>query len=124
MIIPPIDTKSQISFGYHSPLKTLYLKGKLPTVKKGFYGDVLTPKTVSLEHLQPHSQGGKTELSNLVLASKQKNQARGNEDLSKYVNKKCVIDYLIQFVGIKLPNFDGDKYIQGIIQKLGDLLCL
>lgn len=124
MIIAPINPTSQISFGYHSPLKTLYLKGKLPTVTKGFYGDKLTPKTVSLEHLQPHSQGGKTELNNLVLASKRKNQARGNDDIANYLDKKCITEYLQQFVGIKLPNFDGDKYIQDIIKKIGELLCL
>lgn len=123
MIILP-NYNSNISFQYSSPLKTLWRKGKLPTVTKGFYGDILTQKNVTLEHLQPHSQGGKTELDNLVLASKQKNQARGNDNLSKYVDKKCIIDYLQQFIGIKLPNFDGDKYIQDIIKKLGDLSCL
>lgn len=122
-MITPINPNFQISFGYHSPLKTLYLKGKLPTVKKGFYGDVLTPKTVSLEHLQPHSKGGKTELNNLVLASKRKNRARGNDDIADYLDEKCIIEYLLQFIRIKLPNFDGNEYIQGIIKKIGDLLC-
>jgi len=53
------DYSSNVSFGYNSPLKTLFKKGKLPTVTKGFYGGTLTNKTVSLEHLIPHSQGGK-----------------------------------------------------------------
>ena len=79
MIIQPIQPNS-LTFGYSHQLKTLYRKGKLP-VKYGFYGDKLTQKNVSLEHLKPHSKVGKTELSNLVLASKQKNQAKGNEEL-------------------------------------------
>ena len=44
-----------VSFGYSSPLKTLFKKGKLPSVTKGFYGGTLTKDTVSLEHLKPHS---------------------------------------------------------------------
>lgn len=124
MIVAPINTNAQVSFGYHSPLKTLFLKGKLPTVKKGFYGDTLTKNTVSLEHLEPHCFGGKTDLTNLVLASKKNNQARGNDDIANYLDEKNVTEYLQQFIGIKLPNFDGDKYIQGIIKKLGELLCL
>jgi len=64
---------SNVSFGYSSPLKTLYKKGKLP-VKYDFYGSKLTNKNVTLEHLKPHSQGGKTNLKNLVLATKENNQ--------------------------------------------------
>lgn len=124
MIVAPINPNAQVNFGYHSPLKTLFLKGKLPTVKKGFYGDTLTKKTVSLEHLEPHCFGGKTDLTNLVLASKRNNQARGNDDIANYLDEKNVTEYLQQFIEIKLPNFDGDKYIQGIIKKLGELLCL
>ena len=35
-----IDTSNNaITFGYHSPLKTLYKKGQMPKVIYGFYGD-------------------------------------------------------------------------------------
>ena len=78
MKIQPIQQSP--TFQYNSPLKTLYRKGELP-VRYGFYGDRLTQNNVSLEHLKPHSKGGKAELSNLVLASKQKKQARGNADI-------------------------------------------
>ncbi len=61
MNVPPIQPKPQPSFGYKHPLKTLYKKGQLP-IKRGFYGEIITPKTVSLKHLKPISQGGKTEL--------------------------------------------------------------
>ena len=49
-MIKPIDSTS---FKYHHPLKTEWLKGKLPTVKYGIYGKELTPKTVSIEHNIP-----------------------------------------------------------------------
>lgn len=110
-----------INFQYSSPLKTLWRKGKLP-VKYGFYGDILTQKNVSLEHLKPHSKGGKTNLANLVLASKTKNQARGNDAIDGYLDVKTVIRYLAQFKDIKLKDFDGNKYIAGILATLGGLI--
>ena len=121
-----IDTNSQITFGYNNILKTQYLRGKLKTVKYGFYGDRLNKKNVSLEHLKPKSKGGKSELENFVLASKIKNQARGNTDLSLFVDKEKAMRYLLQFVGVKVDNFNGDNYIKMIIRtlkKLGIDLC-
>ena len=108
------------TFGYSHQLKTLYRQGKLP-VKYGFYGDRLTQKNVSLEHLKPHSKGGKTELSNLVLASKQRNQARGNADINNFANKETIIKYLSQFIDVKIKDFDGNKYINAIIKTLTNL---
>ena len=119
MKIQPIPPNSP-TFGYSHQLKTLYRQGKLP-VKYGFYGDKLTQKNVSLEHLKPHSKGGKTELSNLVLASKQKNQARGNADIRNFANKETIIKYLSQFIDVKIKDFDGNKYINGIIKTLTNL---
>ena len=112
--------QTQTTFQYNSPLKTLWRKGELP-VRYGFYGDKLTQKNVSLEHLKPHSKGGKTELSNLVLASKQKNQARGNEDIRNFANKETIAKYLSQFIDVKIKDFDGNKYINGIIKTLTNL---
>ena len=119
MIVKPIQHNST-SFGYSHPLKTLYIKGKLP-VRYGFYGDRLTQKNVSLEHLKPFSEGGKTELNNLVLASKQKNQDRGNADIRNFANKETIIKYLSQFIDVKIEWFDGNKYINGIIKTLTNL---
>ena len=119
MIIQPIPPNSP-TFGYSHQLKTLYRQGKLP-IRYGFYGDRLTQKNVSLEHLKPHSKGGKTELSNLVLASKQKNQARGNEDIRNFANKETIAKYLSQFIDVKIKGFDGNKYINGIIKTLTNL---
>ena len=121
MRIQPIQQSP--TFQYNSPLKTLYRKGELP-VRYGFYGDKLTQKNVSLEHLKPFSKGGKSNLDNFVLASKRNNMARGNDDIRHYANKENIITYLAQFIGIKLPNFDGDKYIQGVINTLKKLGAL
>lgn len=115
--------KPQPTFGgYNSVLKTLYKKGKLPQVKKGFYGDRLTKDNCSLEHLLCREQGGTTDLSNLVLASKRKNNARGNKPLRDFINLKAMADYLIQFKGIRRKGFNGDKYIKSILQTVSDLL--
>lgn len=114
----PVDT---ISFGYQHPLKTLWKKGLLPTVKKGFYGDKLTMKTVSLEHLQPKSQGGKTSLDNLVLASKRTNNLRGDKPLQLFIMKQKAIEYFYQFINIKIKGFDGNKYIESALNKLSEL---
>ena len=113
-------TQQSPTFQYSSPLKTLYIKGKLP-IKYGFYGDRLTKKNVSLEHLKPFSKGGKTVLSNLVLASKQKNMDRGNTDIRDFANKETIIKYLSQFIDVKIKDFDGNKYINGIIKTLTNL---
>ena len=109
------------NFQYSSPLKTLWRKGKLP-VKYGFYGDVLTQKNVSLEHLQAHSKGGKTNLANLVLASKAKNNASGNASIKDYLTVENVVRYLAQFKDVKIKDFDGNKYIAGIVATLGGLI--
>lgn len=115
------DCSSNVSFGYNSPLKTLFKKGKLPTVTKGFYGGTLTNKTVSLEHLIPHSQGGKTDLSNLVLATKENNSRRSNLPIKDFINIEQVKEYLKQFSGVLIGNLRGEVYIKKIIQTLKNM---
>lgn len=118
MIINPIDN---VSFGYSNKLKTLYKKGKL-SLKYGFYGDELTVKNVTLEHLLPRCQGGKTELKNLVLSSANKNQERGVRPLAEMLNWEDAGKYLEQFKDIKLKEFNGNEYIQMILQTIKGLL--
>lgn len=117
-----IQRIQQTSFGYSSPLKTLWLKNKLPTVKYGFYGDELTKRNVSLEHLKPHSEGGKTKLSNLVLASKDKNNNRGNAPLENVIDIGATARYLAQFRNVKARDFNGNAYIIDIIKTIGELI--
>lgn len=111
-----------VSFGYQHYLKTMWKKGQLPQVKYGFYGEKLTPKNVSLEHLEPKSKGGKTDIDNLVLASNKINNARGDKPLGKFLNLKAMAQYLEQFVNIKVGKFDGNEYIKKIVEKVGELL--
>lgn len=116
-----IEPTSGPTFGYSNKLKTLYKLGKLP-IKYGFYGDILSTKNVSLEHLQPKSKGGKSTLSNYVLASKRNNTLRGNDDLSEHFNPEAAERYLNQFINIKAKGFDGNEYIKMILKTIETLL--
>lgn len=120
MIIQPIQPNSP-SFGYSHPLKTLFKKGQLP-VKKGFYGGRLTQKNVTLEHLLPVSKGGKTQIDNLVLATKETNNQRGDKPINEFFNLKAMADYLEQFKNIRIGEFDGNKYIKMILETIGEIL--
>jgi len=119
MNIEPVDT---IIFQYSSPLKTMYKKGKLPTIKYGFYGDEITPKTVTIEHLKCVSQGGKTELKNIVLVSANKNQERGVRPLSEMLNWGFAGRYFEQFRDVIVDWFDGNKYIEMVLNTIKELL--
>lgn len=118
MEIKPIEP---ITFGYTNKLKTLYLKGKIKP-KYGLYGDKLTKKTVSLEHILPKSKGGKTEINNLALASMRMNNARGNKPLSEYLTAENLARYIDQFMHIKIPEFDGVKYIKELLKTINLVL--
>jgi hypothetical protein len=117
-----VEPVGGVVFGYQSILKTLYKKGKLPSVKYGFYGDELTKRTVSVEHLRPRSKGGKTELCNLVLASANKNQERAARPLSEMLNWECVGRYLEQFRNVHVKNFNGNQYIEMILRTIRKIL--
>ena len=124
-MIPPIKEPNPITFGYTTVLSKLFKEGQLPSVTKGFYGGELNinPKSLqraSNEHLRPKSLGGSTELFNIVLATVENNNKRGNEPLSKYFNKQKADNYWQQFVdliveykkGNKVKIFDGNRYVE------------
>jgi len=119
MDVQPVDT---IIFRYSSPLKTMYKRGKLPSVKYDFYGEVLTPKNCTLEHLKCRCYGGRTELKNLVLSTANKNQERGIRPLGEVLNWEHAGRYFEQFKDIKLNNFDGNKYIEMVLNTIKELL--
>ena len=116
-----INSVNLTNFGYKHRLKTLYLNGKIKP-QYGLYGDKLTKKTVSLEHVLPKSKGGKTELDNLALASIRTNNMRGNKPLNDYLTTKNLVRYINQFMNIKTPEFDGTKYIKGLIATIDNVL--
>ena len=122
VIFPSAETIYYPNFGYSHALKTAWKKGKIVQVTKGFYGERLTKKNVSLEHLKPKSQGGETKWHNLVLASNKINNERGDKPLSEYINYKAMGEYLDQFKNIKIKGFDGNKYIAMILETVGGLL--
>lgn len=102
-----------ISFcGYRNHLKTMFKKGRLPTVTKGLYGEPINYKNVSLEHLVPVSKGGKTELGNLALASCYMNSLRGNKDLKNVLTHQQAWDYIGEFINIK------NKFIKGYVKAI------
>ena len=110
------NSQSTISFGYQHVLKDLFKSGEMPTVTKGLYGNPINKKNVTLEHLQPHSKGGRTDLSNLALVSKEANNARGNKPLNEFLDKEMLESYLAQF-NFSLPGkFNGFQY-QEMIRK-------
>lgn len=111
-----------ISFGYKSVLKTQYLNGNMPEVKKGFYGGILTPDNVTLEHVLPHSKGGKTTLSNLALSVNENNWKRGNKPLIQFFSQEAFDEYIEQFRLIHLANFDGESYIKALTKTINRIL--
>lgn len=119
MHIRQIDT---IPFKYKSVLKSEWLKGNMPTVKYGLYGGKLTKENITLEHLLPHSKGGKTELRNLALAINVNNFQRSNKPLSGYLTRDMFETYCKQFEEIKLPAFDGKRYVIELAKTVDKLL--
>lgn len=111
-----------ISFGYKNRLKTEWLKGNLPELIHDFYdGSLLSKDTVTLEHLQPHSKGGKTTLSNLVLTSYQNNVKRGNRDIRNYINIENAKRYIEEAKKIKVKGINGEEYAKSLIERLKKL---
>ena len=121
MIISPVEP-NEPTFGYYSELKTLWRQGKLLSVRFGFYGDKLTQENLSLEHLRPKSKGGKTVLSNLVLASKRNNGHRSSKPLKDFINAETVAKYLNQFIDVQVEGFNGNKYIDAIWHTVHNIL--
>lgn len=108
----------KISFGYSHPLKTMWKNGRLPSVQLGIYGDPLTRENISLEHLIPISRCGKTEYSNLALASREKNHERSSFNLFLFITEEKIKAYLEQFKNIIVLDFNGNKYIEDLQRTL------
>lgn len=117
-----VPASNPISFKYSSPLKTEWQKGNMPTVKKGIYGGDLKPYNVTLEHIIPHSQGGKTELKNLALSVDYNNWMRGDKPFKKFFSRAIFDEYCDQFTNISLPNFDGKRYIKALRETIEEIL--
>lgn len=130
-MIPPISAttpvnnnkyKKQITF--KSQIKTLFKKGKLKGVKYGIYGDILDIKNVTDEHVFPKSWGGANTEDNIALASKAKNNLRGNKPLSQFLTAENLKQYIDQFWTINLPEygFKGKTYIENLLKTINKVL--
>ncbi len=110
MKIVTVDT---ISFKYSSPLKTEWRKNAVMRehVKYGLYGGELNFNNITLEHLVPHSKGGKTKLNNLALATSLNNGKRSSLPLKENLTKEMFLNYIEQFKGWCAQLFDNKKYI-------------
>lgn len=108
---------SNVSFGYKHALKTAWKKGLLPTVTKGLYGNELTRANISLEHITPVSQGGKTILENLALADRTANMQRGIKPIADVISFKQLMEYLEQFRDVRVKGLNGNRYIKKMLEK-------
>lgn len=111
-----------IAFQYKTVLRDEFLKGNLPTVKVDMGGFKLTKNNVTNGHMLPHSQGGKTILPNIMLESVEYNYMKQAQPFSNFFTKEGFQRYCEQFKGIKLPKFDGDRYIKDITNTAERLL--
>lgn len=111
-----------VTFGYSCKLKKLYKAGKIK-IKYSFYGGLLNKKRCSLDHIIPHSKGGKSCQANYVLCNMEQNWVRGNEPLENYINWENAERYLEQFQGVKLAGFDGDEYIRQVRKSINEAIA-
>ena len=114
-----VGAVNNISFGYSHPIKKAFDKGLLGKDFKGLYGFKLTIKTRSVEHIKPHSMGGKTTWGNVALADKFMNSKRGTEPIENYVTFEMWKNYLKQFEKIKNDIIDGMRYIKSVCETQG-----
>ena len=106
-----------ITFGYSSPLKTLYKQGKFKGLKS-FSGQEL--KHPSIEHIKPKSKGGKNELYNYVLTNCKENFQRGNQNIDYYIeqNPQGLHDYIDWFLTHEVEGFNCRQYILQVINQI------
>ena len=76
---------------------------------------------MTLEHLLPHSYGGRTTLDNLVLATRENNQARSNKPLEEFMDWYNVNRYLKQFENLQIGNISGKDYIKMILNTISKI---
>ena len=112
-----INPIHNISFGYSHRLKKDFKKGRLP-IKFDLGGFELNNSNVTLDHVQPKSLGGESNLSNYVLNTKWFNNIRGNKPMKDFVTKEMFYKWAKQFEKIKVCGIDGMKYTATIFKKI------
>lgn len=117
-----INTIQPVSFKYKSILKTYWLKGAMPDVKYDMGGNKLTKDNITNGHMLPHSKGGKTELSNLMLETANYNFAKSNKPFSQFYDEKAFQAYCKQFEKVNLPEFNGLDYVYRITKNAYNII--
>lgn len=122
MQVKRVDTtKPQITFTYSNILKTLYKRGKLPSVKYDISGRRLTKKNATLDHIKPKSQGGKSVLSNYMLATNEFNSLRGARPITDFLTVEGLSKYINQFIGVVVDGFNGNEYVKMILKTIDEV---
>lgn len=122
MQVKKVDTtKPQVTFTYSNILKTLYKRGKLPSVKYDISGRRLTKKNATLDHIKPKSQGGKSVLSNYMLATNEFNSLRGAKPITDFLTVEGLSRYINQFIGVVVDGFNGNEYVKMILKTIDEV---
>ena len=116
-----IQPTQEISFQYKWNVKSAFKKGKLPSVKVDASGRKLTVNNATVDHIIPHSKGGRTHADNLMIATKEFNNLRGDKPLTDFITAKGLARYLKQFADVILPDFNGNEYIKAVLKTIGGL---
>ena len=107
---------------FQSHLKNLFKKGKLPSVKRGLYGEKITKDNVSDEHVRCKCHGGDNSQGNIALASKELNNKRGCNPIVDYLTYEMLQNYCFQFKGVRCNGFNGDDYVKKIKKTIKELI--
>lgn len=122
MQVKRVDTtKPQVTFTYSNILKTLYKRGKLPSVKYDISGRRLTKKNATLDHIKPKSQSGKSVLSNYMLATNEFNSLRGAKPITDFLTVEGLSRYINQFIGVVVDGFNGNEYVKMILKTIDEV---
>ena len=115
--VQPISSNNP-NFGYSHKLKTDFKKGRLPSVKFDMAGNKLTKENATLDHVIPKSQGGKSELFNYAIATKEFNSFRGVVPLALLITKEMFDKWAKQFEKIMVCGVKGEEYTEEIAKKI------
>ena len=80
-------------------------------------GNRITQRNLSGDHAIPKSKGGKTNDSNMMLATKQFNSLRGNRPLKEVTTVENLAKWTKQYLELKpIEGFDFKKYVVDILK--------
>lgn len=114
--IPPISPNNS-TFGYSHKLKTDFKKGLIP-IEFDMGGNKLTKENATLDHIVPKSQGGKSELFNYALATKEFNSFRGVVPLALLITREMFDKWAKQFENVMVCGVKGTEYTKQIAKKI------